>query len=276
MTTETDWKTMPRGLVRTRKENRVAWLLLDAPPANNYSPDMMRDLDEAILEARFDGEVDVLVLAGEGDKFFCSGADIQALAGADPDWKYAFCLHANETMLRLENTPKLVIAALNGHCVGGGLEVALACDLRLGRRPAEGGKESRFGLPEVNLGVLPGTGGTQRLSRLLGPDRALAWMAEGRLVGPDEALAEGLLHRLLDFEGFFAAVQEFAEGFCVPRKAAKAVGHIKRAVRGGTGLPLEAGLALERELQQRLFESRDAAEGIAAFLEKRPPEFEGC
>lgn len=266
---------MPRGLVRVRRRDRVAWIVLDAPPANNYSPDMLRDLDEAVLDARSESEIDVVVITGGGDKFFCSGADIQVLADAAPEWKYSFCLHANETMLRLENTPKLIIAALNGHCVGGGLEVALACDLRLARNGAKGGKEPRLGLPEVNLGVLPGTGGTQRLSRLLGPARALEWMTEGRLVGPSEALTEGLVHQVFDYDDFTASVQKFAEGFCAPKKAAKAVGLIKRAVRGGSDLPLEAGLALERELQQRLFESRDAAEGIAAFLEKRTPEFEG-
>ena len=162
MAITTDWQDMPRGLVRVRRSDRVAWIVLDAPPANNYSPDMLRDLDEAVLDARSESEVDVVVFTGGGDKFFCSGADIQVLSNAAPEWKYSFCLHANETMLRLENTPKLIIAALNGHCVGGGLEVALASDLRLARIGAKGGKEPRLGLPEVNLGVLPGTGGTQR------------------------------------------------------------------------------------------------------------------
>src|SRR6186997_1151714 len=135
---------------------------------------MMRRLDALVLEARMDDTVHVVVLRGAGEKFFCAGADIRMLASAAPSFKYYFCLHANETLNRLEQTPKLVIAALNGHCVGGGLEVALAADLRVARRGA-----GKVGLPEVNLGVLPGTGGTQRLARMLGRSRAIELMARG-------------------------------------------------------------------------------------------------
>ncbi|TAH34577.1 MAG: enoyl-CoA hydratase/isomerase family protein [Planctomycetota bacterium] len=270
-----DWTSYPNGRVRARVLNRVAWMELRHPPANNYSYEMMRDLDAAILAARMDDGVDVLVLSGDGDRFFCSGADIRMLSSVTPRFKYYFCLHANETLLRLGNTAKLTIAALNGHCVGGGLEVALACDLRLARRAALSDKEFKLGLPEVNLGVLPGTGGTQRLARLLGAARALELMAEGTLMSPDEARACGLVHKVLDFAGFREAVQSYAERFTAPHKASFAVGAIKRAVHGGSGLPLEAGLALERELQQQLFTSRDAREGLTAFEEKRKPSFEG-
>ena len=159
--------------------------------------------------ARFDTAVHVIVLRGHGDKFFSAGANINMLREADTTFKYYFCLHANETITRLEQTPKLVIAALNGHTVGGGLEIALACDMRIARAG-----EFQLGLPEVALGVLPGTGGTQRLARLLGKSRAIE-------------------------------------------------------------MSLGDGLALERELQQLLFESDDAREGIAANLEKRKPQFRG-
>src|SRR3954454_22348263 len=144
---------------------------LNDPPANTYSYDMMQEIDAAVLEARMDAEVHVIVLRGAGEKFFCAGANIGMLKEADPDFKYYFCLHANETLLRLEQTPKLVIAALNGHAVGGGLEVALAADIRIGRRG--GGK---IGVPEVSLGVLPGTGGTQRLVRVVGKSKAIELM----------------------------------------------------------------------------------------------------
>lgn len=270
-----NWNVLPNGLVQARRVGRVAWLKLDNPPANGYSTEMMGDLDSAILASRFDEEVDVLVVTGGGDKFFCSGADIGMLGIITPRVKYNFCLLANETMLRLEHTAKPVIAALNGHCVGGGLEIALACDLRVARESAEGKKEFCFGLPEVALGVLPGTGGTQRLARLLGKAKAFELMAEGELFGTQRAVELGVVHKVFGHEDFESQVQAYAEEFCAPNRAPMAVGHIKRAVQTGTDLSLEAGLALERELQQRLFESEDAQEGIAAFKEKRPPKFTG-
>ena len=270
-----DWKELPHAKVRARVEDRVAWVVMQNPPANNYSYEMMRDLDEAVLAARMDEGVDVIVLTGDGDRFFCSGADISMLNEVTPRWKYSFCLHANETMLRLEHTPKLTIAALNGHCVGGGLEVALACDLRWMRgNPAEG-KGYKIGLPEVKLGVLPGTGGTQRLGRLLGQSRALQMMVDATLYGPEQGQELGLVHQVLDHDEFVQQVQQAALQYCSPHMAPLAIGNIKRAVQSGCGLPLESGLALERELQQRLFESQDAKEGIAAFVEKRAAAFEG-
>jgi len=192
------------------------------------------------------------------------------LTSVTPEFKYYFCLHANETLSRLEQTPKLVIAALNGHTVGGGLEVALACDIRIARQ--EGGK---IGLPEVSLGVLPGTGGTQRLSRLLGRGRALELMATGRTFGFDEALEMGLVNHLFKRETFWEDVLGYARQFCPPNKASLAVGRIKRAVVTGSEMSFGESLGLERELQQQLFTSEDAKEGLAAYIEKRPPQFKG-
>jgi len=257
-------------LVDYRCEDGVAWLTLTNPPANAYSYEMMRALDEAILEARFDDSCHVLVLSGAGEKFFCAGADIAMLGRVTPAYKYNFCLHANETLLRLENTPKLVIAAIEGHCVGGGLEIAMAADLRVAAK----GK-GKLGLPEVALGVLPGTGGTQRLARLLGRSQAMQLMVEGSLFGVDRAVELGLVHQVFEPEGFLDHVAEYAKGFTPPKRASMAVGLIKRAVQGGTDLPLAEGLQLERELQQRLFASQDAAEGIQANLDKRAPQFQG-
>lgn len=258
------------NLVNYRAEGGIAVLELCNPPANAYSYDMFRELDDAILRARMDESVHVLVLRGAGDRFFCAGADIAMLGEVTPEFKYYFCLHANETLLRLEHTPKLVIAAINGHCVGGGLEVAMAADLRVAR--ADAGK---IGLPEVALGVLPGTGGTQRLTRLLGKARALELLVSGATMTVDRAHELGLVNQVLPADGFDAAVLELARGYTPPAKAARAVGHIKRAVHTGGELSLEAGLAVERELQQRLFTSDDAAEGIAAFNDRRKPEFSG-
>jgi enoyl-CoA hydratase len=260
-------------LVRYETREGVAILTLDDPPANTYTHEMMRQLDAAILRARFDTAVDVIVIIGAGEKFFCAGANINMLAEADPTWKYYFCLHANETLLRLEHTPKLVIAALNGHTVGGGLEIAMAADLRLARRGA-----GKIGLPEVALGVLPGTGGTQRLTRLIGHSRAIQMMTEGTNSDFDEAEKIGLVNRVLDADSrdsFLEQVIEYARKFTKPGKASLAVGNIKRACQSGGQLPLEQGLALERELQAMLFNSEDAKEGLNAYVEKRQAAFSG-
>src|SRR5271165_6042068 len=262
--------TEAKRLVNCRAESGVAVIELNDPPANTYSYEMNRQLDDAILAARMDNDVHVIILTGAGEKFFCAGADIQMLTQVDPTFKYYFCLHANETLLRLENTPKLVIAALNGHCVGGGLEVAMAADLRVARKDA-----GKIGLPEVNLGVLPGTGGTQRLSRILGKSKAIELMVTGKTFSFDEAKQIGLVNEIFEKDGFRDRVMEYARQFCPPNKAAKAVGRIKRSVQTGWEIPLEAGLALERENQQLLFESDDAREGLAAYIEKRPPKFSG-
>jgi len=261
---------MAQEPVRYEVRDGVATLTLDDPPVNGYSHAMMRALDERILAARFDDAVHVVVLTGAGDRFFCAGADVAGLAAMSPSFKYYFCLHANETLLRLEQTAKLTIAAINGHCVGGGLEVALACDLRIARRGA-----GKVGLPEVSLGVLPGTGGTQRLTRLLGVGRAMDLMVTGRTFDVDEAERLGVVTRVLEPDDFQAKAHEFARQFCPPNKAALAVGHIKRAVQSGGALPLESGLALERELQARLFASADCRAGLDAFLQKKAPAFTG-
>lgn len=265
--------TLPQGKATYASGGGLALITLVNPPANGYSHAMMRDLDEAVLRARFDDAVHVIVLAGAGEKFFCAGADIAMLNDVTPAFKYQFCLHANETLLRLEHTPKLVIGALGGHCVGGGLEIALACDLRLARHGS-----GKCGLPEVALGVLPGTGGTQRLVRVVGKSKAIELMATGRLLDYDEAKELGLVDQLVDAPddaAFLAKVLDHARTFCPPNKASMSVGLIKRAVQTGAEIPLESGLALERELQARLFSSADAKEGIGAFVEKRAAKFAG-
>jgi enoyl-CoA hydratase/carnithine racemase len=262
--------------VDVRAHAGICLLTLTEPPANTYSYEMMRELDAAILDARMNRAIHVIVVTGAGQKFFCAGATIGMLKDADPDFKYYFCLHANETLNRFEQTPKLVIAALNGHTVGGGLEVAMAADLRIAKK--DGGK---IGLPEVALGVLPGTGGTQRLARLVGKARAMEMMVSGRLMSMDEAAGIGLVTEVWDEarlggRSFIDAVVEYAGQFVPPHRASLAVGRIKRAVQSGPEAGFGEGLALERELQQLLFESDDAKEGIAAHLEKRAPKFKGA
>ena len=260
-------------LVNYSTEKGVALLSLFDPPVNAYTYEMFKELDSCILDARFDDDVHVIVITGHGDKYFCAGANINMLKESDSTFKYYFCLHANETLLRLEHTPKLCIAAINGHCVGGGLEVALACDLRVARA---GGYH--LGLPEVNLGVLSGTGGTQRLPRLVGKSRAIEMMIEGQIIGVERAHEIGLVNKIIDndsHEGFMRKVMNYAHEFTPPGRAAAAVGRIKRAAQASGEMALEQGLALERELQAELFASQDAKEGLAAFTGKRKPHFHG-
>jgi enoyl-CoA hydratase/carnithine racemase len=261
--------------VRCHYERRgpVALLTIEDEDLNGYSYRMFRDLDDAILRARFEPDVQAIVITGAGEHF-CAGANIKMLEAADPTSKYYFCLHANETLSRLEQTPKLVVAAINGHCVGGGFEIALACDLRVARR---GG--GLVGLPE--------------LARLMGPAKALELMLAAKTVDFDGAASLGLITQVigqaeeqevkgrkrlvpsLTRDQFVDEVVGYAATFCAPDRAPLAVGHIKRAVQSGAELPLEYGLALERELQAKLFASDDAREGLAAFVEKRKPTFRG-
>ena len=259
-----------KQLIKYENDGGLGIIQMDDPPANTYTYEMMQQLDAAILRARMDENVHVIVLRGAGDKFFSAGASIPMLAKSDPMFKYYFCLHANETLSRLEQTPKLVIAALNGHTVGGGLEIAMACDIRIAKK--EGGK---IGLPEVNLGVLPGTGGTQRISRIIGRARSIELMATGRTFSFEEALEFGLIHYIYERESFWEDVVAYARQFCPPNKASRAVGRIKRAVVTGSEVGFAEALGIERELQQLLFTSEDAKEGLKAYVEKRQPEFKG-
>src|ERR1700741_4864702 len=212
----------PQTLGHYEVRDGVALLTLDDPPANTYTHEMMRQIDAATLRARFDTAVDVIVIVGAGEKFFCAGANINMLQKADPTWKYYFCLHANETLNRLEHTPKLVIAALNGHTVGGGLEIAMAADIRIARKGA-----GKVGLPEVSLGVLPGTGGTQRFARLVNKSTAIELMVTGETFDFEKGRELGIINQIWEtatHDEFIEKIQKYAESFCPPNRAAKAVG----------------------------------------------------
>ena len=239
---------------------------------NTYTHEMMRDIDTAVVKARFDDDVTVIVFTGHGQKFFSAGASIQMLNSVTPGFKYNFCLHANETLSRLEQTPKLVICAINGHAVGGGLEIAMACDIRIARKDS-----GKCGLPEINLGVLAGTGGTARLTRLIGKARALEYMVSGELMAFEKAKEIDLVNDVWDgsLEDFRKDILDYASQYTLPFKATMAVGNIKRSCQTGPEIPFEYHLALERELQAALFGSSDAKEGIAAYVERRVPNFEG-
>ena len=261
---------MAEELVRYTAENGIAVLEINNPPVNAYNFELLRQFDAAIIQARLDDAVHAIVLRGAGEKFFSAGAEIRFIAEASPKMRYNFSLFGHETLNRLENTPKLVVAALNGHTVGGGLEIAMAADLRLAKK--DGG---RIGLAEVNLGVLPGMGGTQRLPRLVGFGRALELAATGATVSFEEAQEMGLINQIFESNNFFEEVIAYVRQFIPPSKSSVAVGRIKRAMKSGVESSLSEGLALEREVLAQAFASEDASEGMKAYLEKRTAKFKG-
>jgi len=259
---------MQGKFVHTRVDDNVGYIEIAKGKANTYDLEMMHELDGAIEAMRFDDTARVVVLTSTLPGFFSAGADIEMLKKSEPDFKAMFCLHCQETLNKFASTPKVVIAAINGHCVGGGLEIALSTDIRMMAKDS-----GKIGLPEVTLGVLPGTGGTQRLPRLIGTSRALDLMITGRLLSPEDALAIGLVNYVYPKEAFAADVQNYAR--TLAHGPSRAVSLIKRSVLEGVEEPLTAGLALERELQNRLFITEDAKEGLSAWVEKRKPSFKG-
>ena len=249
-------------------ENGIGFINFDRPPANAYDPAMLTELTAAVHQVADDAAVRVAVLRSTNPKFFCTGADISVLQNATPASFANFLTIAQESVDAIARTPKLFIAAIAGHCIGGGLEIALGCDFRF----AAAGKY-KFGLAEVNLGLSPGMGGTQRLPRLIPKSRALHMMVTGETVGPADALALGLVDRVFPEESFatdvLAAAQKLAAG------PTMAQGYIKLSVNNGLETSLAQGLAIERAHQNQLFSSDDVAEGLKAFVEKRPAQFKG-
>lgn len=247
-------------------EGTLGFITLDNPPANSYDIEFMGELSEAITAAHDDADARVVVLRSANERFFSAGADVKRFLANDLEANMDMIRLAHDTLASIAGSPKLYVAYVAGHALGGGLEMALACDIRYA---AEG--SYRLGTPEVTLGLLPGNGGTQRLPRLIGVGPALELLLTGRQIRPDEAKQLGLVSQL------FADEQEFQAH--VARLAALpplAVAEIKRAVYEGVERPLADGLELERELIKRLFRSRDANEGLTAFVEKRTPEFSGA
>ncbi len=258
------------GTIEQKKEGGILTLELNSPPVNSYTHEMLRQLDDCILQARFDETTHVIVLTGAGEKFFSAGADINMLAKQSLAYKYNFAVHGNEVLLRMERTPKLIIAAINGHAIGGGLEIAMAADIRIAKKDA-----GRMGLAEVNLGVMPGMGGTQRLPRLVGKGRGLELCATGKQLAFEEALESGLIHYIYEKDNFMEQVMDYARQFVPPNKASFAVGKIKRAIQAGLEGSLADGLALEHEVLYQAFGSEDGNEGVKAYLEKRTAKYQG-
>ncbi|MFA9430268.1 enoyl-CoA hydratase/isomerase family protein [Egicoccus sp. AB-alg2] len=254
--------------VTAKTEDRIGWITLDRPPANSYDRAFVEELGAAIDQLAEDDEARVVVVRSSSDKFFSAGADVKNFADGDPDTNNDMVRLAHRVFDRFAAIPKLSIAAINGHALGGGYEIALACDVRIA---AEG--RYRIGLPEVTLGLLPGTGGTQRLPRLIGRGRALLLMATGTSVTPDEAERLGMVDRLVPAEQLDEHVREVAT--TIAFGAPLAIAATKRAVHEGADRPLHEALQVELEQLAPLFASHDAREGMAAFLEKRRPDYEG-
>ena len=260
---------MTEQVVRFEKNDKIGTITLDRPPANSYEIEFMRQLGTAIDAAEADAVVRVVVLQSASEKFFSAGADIKAFMANSTADNLAMIETAHGELSKMAASNKIYIAALNGHALGGGLEMALACDIRFA-------KDGRYylGLPEVTLGLLPGNGGTQRLPRLIGVNKALEMMITGERVDPQAALELGIVNKLFSADSFMDDVMAYATKLA--DGASLAVGAIKRAVYDGIKMDLVDGLALERELIAPLYDTEDAAEGFAAFNEKRPPVYKGA
>lgn len=255
--------------VRFEKQGGVGLLVLDKPPANSYDYTFLREFASAIDDIRADEDIHAVVVSSSSEKFFSAGADVSYFARGTQRSRVMLATLAHETFRKMENTPFVFIAAITGHCLGGGFELALACDLRFA---SEG--TYQIGLPETNLGLFPGSGGTQRLPRLVGLSKGMEMILSAATLTPDKAKEVGLVDRLFPDA---AACREGAIEFATKLAAGPSValGHAKLAVTQGFGAPLDAGLAIEREAISRVFASDDAIEGIKAFTEKRKAEFKG-
>jgi enoyl-CoA hydratase/carnithine racemase len=250
------------------QQEHIGTIAFNRPPANAYDEEMLVAFTHHIHAVAKDPDVRVVIIKSNNPKFFCTGADISSLQNATAASFANFLTVAQESLDAINRTPKLFIAAINGHCIGGGLEIALACDFRIG---SEG--KYRLGLAEVNLGLSPGMGGTQRLPRLIPKSKALKMMVTGESILPDEAFQLGLFDELVPAEEFENTVHHFAQKLA--NGPTMAQGYIKLSVNHGLETSLAQGLAIERAHQNQLFRSNDVAEGIKAFLEKRPAQFKG-
>jgi len=246
----------------------VRWITVSRPEKlNALNAEVLAELDAAVAAAGSQAAVRALVLTGAGEKAFVAGADIAELAGLTPAAAQRLAARGQRLFGALAGSDKPVIAAVNGFALGGGCELALACHLRIASANA------RFGQPEVKLGLIPGYGGTQRLPRLVGQGRALELLLTGAMIDAPTALAWGLVNRVVEPAALRAAVQQLAEQIVAVSPVA--VARCLEAVRGGAGLPLERGLAVEALEFSLCFASEDMREGTAAFLAKRAPEFPG-
>lgn len=261
------------NLVDYTTDRGVALLTLSDPPVNAFTHEMIKDLDECITDARFDEDVQVIVIAGRGDHCFSAGANIAMLREVDASFRCNFFQHASEVLQRLEDTPKLVVAALNGHASGLGFELALASDLRVARKG-----EGTLSLPQIDYGILPGAGGVQRLARFVGKGRAMQLLLEGMRMSFEDGQDLGLVSHLWQCEtgaGFLEQAVSHARRFALPDRPPLAIAKLKRSIHAAFDMPLEHAIALEREMQGQLVATNDFSEALQAWLDKRPTKFQG-
>ena len=251
----------------TEMDGHVGILRIDRPPANAHDLDMIIELQSAVESIRFDEDVRVAMLASANDRFFSTGYDIEALQNETGNHIGKASQTSKETIMKMRTTDTLFIAAVDGHCMGGGLEFALACDFRF----IGNDEEYNIGVPEVELGLIPGEAGTQLLPRYVGRSQALKMMVTGETLNPEKAHEIGLFDELPSAGDAEEEALEFARQ--IAEQPNKAVGFDKLAVNEGMELSLWDALAHERELQNQLFETPGAKEGISAFLENRDPDF---
>jgi enoyl-CoA hydratase len=247
------------------REDSIAVVTLNRPPANAISEPLIRELNLALNELQTDDAVRAVVLTGTGDRIFCGGADLgSAFSGGDVE---AFIRFGNSVMRKMERFPKPIIAAINGHAMGGGCEIAMACHLRLLKETA------RMGQTESNLGIIPGYGGTQRLPRLIGRTKALEYLLLGTQIPAAECLSLGLVNRLCKEGETLNEAKALARQLA--RRAPLATAAIIKAVDEGLESPMARSIDVEIDAFMPTLRSEDAAEGIQAFFAKREPEFKG-
>ena len=249
--------------VSVQIEGRIALVTIDHPPANAISRAVVQSLRDAVAGAVADGEIRALVITGAGQRFFAAGADVSEFPEAGGD----IAIGGQQLTLEIERAPLATIAAVNGMAFGGGCEIALACDVRIAARTA------RLGQPEINLGIIPGWGGTQRLVRVVGQGRAMPLLLSGDPVDAETALQLGLVSQVVDPDDLIHTALGLAEKLAA--KAPLALAATKRAVLDGMSLPIAEALEVERREFTGLFETADAREGVTAFLEKRQPAWTG-
>jgi enoyl-CoA hydratase len=267
-TTPTPLSALALEHIRTEVIDGVGYLRLNRPPANAHHLAMILELDQAVLAVRFDDDVKAVVLTSDLDRFFSAGADINVIRDEPPHRVGLLSQTSKEVIMRMRSIPKVFIAAINGHCMGGGLELAMACDLRF----AAAG-EWRFGMPEIKLGVIPGEGGSQLLGRIVGLAKALDLMLEGGAFGIEEAVELKLVDRVFPADRLAEETHAYAKKLV--EGPVQAIGFTKIALTEGLEMPLHSGFAFERQLQNELLKTADSREGAAAYLEKRSPRFSG-